>query len=172
MEGIENVTTFVGKGAPRFMLVYTPEQANTSYGQLVVAAKDYKNIDQLSDQIYRYLQTNFPDSEPKTKKIRLGPGRDAKIEARFSGPNPVSLRKLSNQAQEIMHSDRGTIDIRDDWRQQVKVFRPQYSENLARFTGITKANLNGALEMAFSGKQAGLYREDIDLIPIVARTPE
>ncbi len=172
MDQVVDVTTFVGNGAPRFMLVYSPEQPNSSYGQLVVEVKDYRKIDEISDQVLQYIAKDFPNSEPKVKKIRLGPGRDAKMEARFGGPNPKVLRQLSNKSQDIMHDDGGITNIRDDWRQRVKLFRPQYSDSLARYTGISKTNLNETLEMVFSGKQIALYREGIDLIPIVGRTTE
>lgn len=170
IEGVTDVTTFVSQGAPRFMLTYTPEEKNSSYGQLVVRVDDYHKIDQISQKIDKYLKANFSDSEPRIKKIRLGPGRDAKIEARFSGPNPETLRILSLKAQDIMH-EQGLINIRDDWRQRVKLFQPEFSEVLARATGIQRAQLKQTLEMAFSGYQAGLYREADELIPIISRLP-
>ena len=74
---------------------------------------------------------NFPNSEPKTKPLRIGPGRDAKIEARLNGPDPVVLRELSEKVQQIMADDGGAINIKDDWRQPVKVLRPTYNEKTA-----------------------------------------
>ena len=170
MEHVTDVTTFVGQGAPRFMLTYTPEEKNTSYGQLVIRVDDPHNIDKVSPKVDAYLKKNYPNSEPRIKKIRLGPGRDAKIEARFSGPDPETLRILSGKAQDIMH-ELGLINIRDDWRQRVKMFQPEFSEVLARATGIQRSQLKSTLEMAFSGYQAGLYREADELIPIISRLP-
>ncbi len=169
---VAKVTTVVGEGAQRFMLVYSPESPNDAYGQFIVEMKDYHKIDQTADKIMTYLAKYFPDSEPKVKKIRLGPGKDAKYEVRFSGPNAKILRELSEKAQNIMHANSNAINIRDNWRHRVKVIKPQYSEKQARATGISRTDFNTALEEAFSGKEVGIYREGDKIIPIIARKPD
>lgn len=172
IKGVSSVTSIVGGGALRFLLVYKPEKSNASYGQFLVEVNDYRDIDKISAQVKHYLLANYPDSEPKIEKIRLGPGGGAKIEARFSGPDSQILRKLSREAQKIMHANPNAVDIRDDWRHRVKVIKPIFSEIQARLTGITRADLSAALETAFSGKQVGIYREGDKLIPIISRPPD
>lgn len=172
MEGVEDVTSVVGAGAQRFTLVYTPEKTNSSYSQFIIRVKDYSKIDMIGDKVLEMLASQYPNSEPKMKKIRLGPGKDAKIEIRFSGPDPNELRRLSNEAQRILASDPNAIAIRDDWRQRVKVIVPVFAEAQARLTGISRMDLSDALQTAFSGKSVGLYRERDELIPIVSRPPD
>lgn len=171
-EGVVDVTTVVGKGAQRFMLVYSPEPENPSYGQLLIRVKDYKNIPSYAKQFKQYIQKNYPGSEAQVKFIRLGPGSGSKIEARFSGPSAIKLRELAEQAKAIMHENPNAIDIRDDWRQKVKIIEPSYSETQGRLTGITREMLSESLEMAFSGKRVGIYRERDKLIPIISRPPD
>ncbi|RME73594.1 MAG: efflux RND transporter permease subunit, partial [Verrucomicrobia bacterium] len=48
---VENVTTLVGMGAPRFMLVYRPEQADSSYAQFIVRTHTHEVIDDLAADI-------------------------------------------------------------------------------------------------------------------------
>ncbi len=172
VDGIESVATFVGAGALRFILVYSPENAYKSYGQLLVTVKDYQQIDSLIPVIRQYLDDNFPDAEPKIKQFRIGPGSGAMIKARFSGPDPVVLRQLSKQAQAIMREDGGAIDIRDDWRQAVKMLRPQFAEAQARLVGISRPAVSQVLETAFTGTQVGVYREGNKRLPIISRPPE
>ncbi len=172
MDEVVTVTSVVGSGAQRFMLVYEPEKTNSSYGQLLIRVKDYKTIPRVANEIKQYIVSTYPDTEPKIKYIRLGPGKGSKIEARFSGPDEKVLRRLSNEAQDIMHKTPGAVDIRDDWRQPVKVIEPVYSESQARLTGITRKIMNDALQTAFSGMQVGLYREGDELIPIISRAPD
>ncbi len=172
LEGVESISTFVGAGALRFILVYQPEKDYSSYGQILVTVDDYRRIDNLIPEVRQYLDSHFPDAEPKIKKFRLGPGGGAMIKARFSGPDPVVLRQLSNQAQAIMREDGGAIDIRDDWRQRVKVLRPQFAEAQARLVGISRYDVSRTLEATFSGTQVGIYRENNKLLPIISRPPE
>ncbi len=69
-------------GATRFTLVYSPESPSTSYGQIIVTTETLADVQRLQEQILDYTALNFPDSEPKTKPLRIGPGRDAKIKKR------------------------------------------------------------------------------------------
>jgi len=59
-----------------------------------------------------------------------------------------------------------------DWRERVKVLVPVFAEVQARRLGINRADLNRALEGAFSGLRVGLYREGDKLLPIVSRPPQ
>ena len=165
-------TTFVGRGALRFLLTYDPKMPSTSYGQILVTVKDYRTIDDLIPEIRQYLQVHFPDADPMFKKFRRGPGGEAKIEARFRGPDPAVLRRLCDQAKAIMAADPTSVEIRDDWRQRVEVIRPRVAEATARRIGLSRPSIAGSIAMNFSGRPIGLYREKNRLIPIVVRAPE
>lgn len=172
LDGVDNTAAFVGGGATRFTLVYNPESPTSAYGQIIITTKTRDDIPRIEKQVLDYIASHFPDSEPKTKPLRIGPGRDAKIEARFNGPDPAVLRQLSQQAQQIMADDGGAINIRDDWRQPVKVIRPIYNEKAARQLGVTREDISNAMLIAFDGRQVGLFKDGIRLLPIVMLPPE
>jgi len=169
---VKSVSSFVGAGAPRFTLVYGPEKANSSYGLLFVEVDDYRRIDAMIGEYRQYLAANYPQAEPKFKKMRLGPGTGASIEARFSGPDPTVLRELSERAKAVMRADPHAVAVRDDWRQKVKVIRPVISETQMRRAGIDRRDVNQALMQAFTGTQVGVYREGDLLLPIISRPPD
>mgnify|MGYP000719134801 CR=1 FL=1 len=169
-ERVESTSSFIGAGAPRFLLTYAAEKTNSSYGFILVGVKDYQQIDQMMAEYGNYLFENFPDAEPKMEKFKLGPGGGSSLEVRFNGPDITVLRQLSEQAKEI-YRQAGAIAVRDDWRQRVKVVHPVYSESRGQFAGITRSDLNTALNTNFTGSSVGVYRENDDLIPIVARAP-
>lgn len=169
--GVKAISAFVGGGAPRYMLVYSPEKEYSSYGMLLVRVKDYKHINDLMFQTELWIRENIIESNPKLEKIRLGPGGGFTIEARFSGPDANTLRNLSNQAQKIMQANANTKGVRDDWHERVELIRPIYSEAKGSRLGITRTEVAEALKTTFTGKQVGLYREGKDLIPIVSRAP-
>lgn len=172
LENVTETATFIGQGALRFILTYDPEMPSSSYGQVLVTVKDYRKIPDMFPFLRRYLASAFPDSETKLTPFNIGPGSGSKIQARFRGPDPEVLRSLSLKAQEIMADDPLAINIRDDWRQKVKVVRPGISKAKARRMGVARPNVADALKAVVSGKQIGLYRESNQLIPIVARAPE
>ncbi|TIH14752.1 efflux RND transporter permease subunit [Marinifilum sp. JC120] len=170
-EQVKSVSTFTGQGAPRFILTYSPEKTASSYGMLLVEVKDYETTGEVMARYKKYVNANYPDAEAKVKKFKLGPGRAASIEVRFSGPDTKELRRLSREAQDIMLSSGHAESIRDDWRQDVKVLSPVIMEAQAKIAGITRPDLAKAMNMFFTGTNIGVYREGDKLLPIVARPP-
>ena len=170
-ESVTKVSSTVGKGGMRFMLTYAPEKAYSSYGQLIVETTSFEHIDALMREIETYTNENYPAATINFKKLALGAQTPAKIEARFSGPDPEVLRGLAIQAKEILAADLATVGVRDDWRDRSKLVRPQFAEQQARLVGVSKEDLDKLLLYSFSGIQTGLYRDGTKLMPIVARAP-
>lgn len=164
-------STFVGAGAPRFMLVYNPEQNYSNYGQLIVTVKDYHDVPAMIDEYRTYASNTFPEAFFKFKKVRLGPGRDDPIEVRFSGSDPEILRELSRKAQAVFASHSNSRGIRDNWRQKAKVIVPVLNEQAVRRAGLDRPDIAKALKGAYVGTAVGTYREDDTLLPIVMRPP-
>jgi multidrug efflux pump subunit AcrB len=171
-ERYEFAHAVIGAGMPRFMLTYMPEAAYSSYAQLIFRVLDPDDVPILMEEVNDFLETRFPEASVKFKRLDIGPSPAAKIEARFIGPDPEILRRLSAQAKAIMRQDPGATGIRDDWRERSKMLRPQLNEVNARRLGISKRDLDNSLLMSFSGQRVGLYREGTNLMPIMVRLPD
>lgn len=171
LDGVEAVQATIGSGGIRYMLIYPPESPNPSYGQLLIRVDDYRSIDRLVPSIQQFVSDNYPAAQAKVWRFVLGPGGGSKIEATFKGSDPKILRRLANQAKAIMVDDGRAQSIKDDWRQQVSVIEPVYSNSKGRRAGISREDLALALQSTFSGKTMGVYREGDDLLPIITRAP-
>ena len=172
LDGVNAVQTSIGGGGIRYMLVYPPESANSSYAQLLVRVDDYGLIDKLIPQIQSFVDERYANAQAKVWRFVLGPGGGSKIEAKFKGPDPRVLRTLADQAKLVMVNDGGALSIKDDWRQPVSVIEPIYSESKARQAGVSREDLANALLTTYSGRNVGVYREGDDLLPIISRAPE
>ncbi|EJB1797636.1 efflux RND transporter permease subunit [Vibrio parahaemolyticus] len=170
--GITNITSFIGGGGLRFMLTYSPEARNVSYGQLLIDIDDYTKIAPLVGELQSELDNKYPDASIKVWKFMLGRGGGKKIEAGFKGPDSKVLRQLAEKAKAIMQNDTNLIAVQDDWRQQVPVLAPVYSSQEAQRYGLTTQEINAAIAQTLSGRNVGVFREGNDLIPIVVRAPE
>ena len=168
---VEEVTSTTGQGAPRFMLTYAPEKSYPAYGQLIIRVADREAVATVMQTVRDYSSNHALSAQLKIKPMEIGPSTDAKIEARFSGPDPVILRQLAAKAEELIGSDDGAYNIRDDWRARTKMIRPQFNEQKARRLGISKSDLDNVLLTSLSGKQVGVYRDGTQLLPIIARSP-
>ncbi|EGQ7978399.1 efflux RND transporter permease subunit VexD [Vibrio cholerae] len=171
-EGITNITSFIGGGGLRFMLTYSPEARNPSYGQLLIDIDDYTKIAPLVGELQNELDAKYPDASIKVWKFMLGRGGGKKIEAGFKGPDSHVLRQLAEQAKAIMHNDPNLIAVQDDWRQQVPVLQPVYSAQEAQRLGLTTQEISAAIAQTLNGRNVGVYREGNDLIPLMVRAPE
>ena len=172
LDGVNTVQTSIGGGGVRYMLIYPPESANTSYAQLLIRVDDYRLIDDLMPQIQAHIDERYPSAQAKVWRFLLGPGGGSKIEATFRGPDPAVLRGLAEQAKRIMADDGGALSIKDDWRQPVSIIEPIYSTAKGRRAGVSREDLATALHTVYSGNTVGVYREGDDLIPIISRAPE
>ncbi|MCP4593118.1 MAG: efflux RND transporter permease subunit [bacterium] len=171
MDGVTDASSFVGRGALRFLLTYTPEDANSAYGMLLVSVDDHGKIAQLIPEVQAYLDETFPDAQAFPRQFMLGPGDAQKIQARFRGPDPDVLRGLAAEARSIMLAEPGATTVMDDWRQRTPLIRPLIAETQARNAGVTRAEIAQALQAAFEGMRIGMYREGDKLLPIIARSP-
>jgi multidrug efflux pump subunit AcrB len=172
LPGVVQTSTVIGGPHQRFTLVYDAREPSRAYAQVIVQTEDASQIPEIWRQTAEYLHTDFPWLDPIIKSLRIGPGRDAKIEARFSGPDPKVLRQLSDQAKAIMRADNDATDIRDDWRSPVKIVTPIFNEQVGRQLGVNREDLGDAFQYAFEGTPVGTYRDGIRLLPIRIRAPE
>jgi len=169
LEGVEQTSTVIGGSHQRFTLVYDSKEATPAYAQIIVQTDTRERIAEVWSAAADYMGSEMPWTDPIIKPLRIGPGRDGKIEARFHGPDPTVLRGLAEQAKAIMRRDPEAKEIRDDWRDPVKVVQPVFNEQVGRQLGITRADLAATLQFAFEGTPTGLYRDGIHLLPILMR---
>jgi multidrug efflux pump subunit AcrB len=180
--GVTHVTSFIGGGGLRFLLVYSPEKENRAYVQFLVDVDDARKIDGLIADIQKHLDEKHPNANSVAKKFLLGPGQGGRIQARFQGPDPAKLRELADRARKVLEDDGGAVCVRGDWREREKVIRPGLRELQARRNGITRVEVARALETSFEGRVVGFYREpgsagtgvypqETRLLPIIARPP-
>jgi multidrug efflux pump subunit AcrB len=181
--GVTHVTSFVGGGGLRFLLVYSPEKENRAFVQFLIDVDDASKIDDLLAGIQQHLDENSPNANAVAKKFLLGPGQGGRIQARFQGPDPAVLRQLGAKARQILEDDGNAVCVRSDWREREKVIQPDLLEQQARRNGITRVEVAQALGPSFEGRPIGFYREpggagsgiypqETRLLPIVARPPE
>lgn len=171
-EIVTDVTTLVGRGASRFMLTYNPEQADASYGQLIVRATDATLIPDVAARLNRELPAQFSNPLIRVEEIVFGPPAGADVAVRFSGPDPVVLRQLSDNALAIF-DEAGTItNPRTDWRQREILVEPIVDEARMRLAGATRASIADTVQYGTSGLRVGTLREGDAEIPMYLRLPE
>ena len=171
-EGVTDVASAVGGGHSRFLLTYdVPVDASIQYSSILVGVEEYPIIDKIFHDVQNDLEAMFPDANINVKKFTLGPGNGGKIQLRINGPDPVELRRMAETAMSIIRDDPEAKAVRSEWGAQVKVIQPILAEDRTRQLGFDRPMIAQAIQANFSGTTTGLYREGIELIPIIARAP-
>ena len=171
-QGVNDVASLVGRGASRFMLTYTPEQANSGYGQLIVRVGDAAAIPALAQSLRQSLPSQFPNALVRVEELVFGPPSGAAVAVRFSGPNPIILRALADEAM-LIFREAGTItDPRTDWRQRELTIIPVVDEARMRLAGASRQAIADTIEYGTSGLRVGTLREGDTEVPLILRLPE
>lgn len=168
---VDTVATTIGQGALRFTLTYVVEKSYENFAQLIVQAHSMEDLNPVMRDTVDYFAAEHPEARIKLRRMEIGPPSTAKIEARFSGPDPQVLRQLAYQSKAILVADPGVVNVMDDWRERAMVLQPQFNELAARRVGISKSDVDELLLANFKGKDVGVYRDGTDLLPIVVRAP-
>lgn len=169
--GVVTTVATVGQGSMRFILTYSGQRQYSNYAQIMVRMDDRRSIDALTRHVDAYIARNYPQVNASSKRVMFGPSGDSAIEVRIKGPDPDRLRLIASQVSAILTADPAIGSVRNDWQNRSKTIRPQYSPTLGRELGVDKQDIDGALQMNFTGSRAGLYREGADLLPVVVRPP-
>ncbi|AYA64160.1 efflux RND transporter permease subunit [Alteromonas sp. RKMC-009] len=168
---VVNVTSFIGMGASRFMLTYSPDLPNPSFGQLIVRTHNREEIPLVMNELRAQIRERHPQADVFTQRLFFGPATGAKIEARFKGNDSAVLRELGAKAEALMRQEPTITDVRQDWRQREFTIYPVVDEQKAKIAGLSRTDIADATEFATVGKTVGIYREDERQIPVVIRPP-
>jgi multidrug efflux pump subunit AcrB len=172
---VDCISTYVGMGPPRFYLPVDPESPYPSYGQIIVNVHDYRDVDGLLAHVESWTRDHVSEARVIPRKYGLGPSETWAVEVRFSGPaeaDPDTLRRLADQAQEIIARSSETKIVRTNWRQRVKKVVLDFDQDNARWTGVARSHVAEATRKAYDGVPVGTFREQDKYLPILLRHVE
>ncbi len=169
-DGILNFASFVGEGAPRYQLTYSPEPASPDYAYTLVNATSREWIDEVLPDLEAFCRAEFPDLKITLEPRALGPPITAPVEVRLSGRDPETLFPLVDDVKEKLRELPGTKDIRDDWGPRVKKLVVDVNEARALRAGLSNQDVAISLQTMLSGLASTDYREDDEVIPVVLRS--
>ncbi len=170
-QGIIDWAAFMGEGAPRFVLGYSPEPPSPHYAYMIINATSIEYIrDKLIPQLDAFCMTHFPDLNATIKELSLGPPVKYPVEVRLSGKDLDELFLISDKIKAELESIPGARNINDNWGPRTKKLMVQVNEARARRAGITNQDIAISLQTVLSGLQSTDYYEDEKVIPITLRS--
>jgi len=168
--GISTWAAFVGQGAPRFILTYSPELAAPEYAFLLLNASSREAVDRLIPQLEAFGQQRFPDLEATIRPLELGPPAWPPVAVRIAGPDTARVFEAAESVKAKIRSLPGSRLVSDDWGPRAKKLRVEIDPARASRAGITNQDIAISLQTFFSGFETTEFREDDKVIPVTLRS--
>ncbi len=166
---IEHWATYVGEGAPRFVLSYDVQPPDVTFGQTVMITRSIEARDRLRTQFRDYLKQTFPGTEAYVKLLDIGPPVGKPVQYRISGPDVQTVRKLVQGAADIVGSNENLSGLIFDWNEPARVVKIDVLQDKARQLGVTSEDIASALNGIVAGSRVTQVRDDIYLVDVVSR---
>jgi len=169
-DGVDHWSTYVGTGAPRFLLSFDLQTANVSFGQIVVVTKGgIKVRDRVKAQFQAYLKTTFPGTDTFVKLLELGPPVGRPVQYRVSGPDVAKVRELSQRLAAIVRPNPHLDHVVFDWMEPARVVKVDVIQDKARQLGVSSEDIATTLNGVLDGTSITQVRDNIYLVNVVGR---
>jgi multidrug efflux pump subunit AcrB len=169
---VDHYSTYIGRGAIRFILTLNVQLANPFFAQLVIVAKDAEARERLHRKLEAALAEEFPGVVGRVSPLELGPPVGWPLQYRISGPDLDQVRALAFEFAGVVGSDPRTRQVNYDWMEPARQLHVRIDQDEARRLGVSTRALSGALNAAMSGTTVTQVRDDIYLINVVARATD
>lgn len=172
LEGNENVlfrSSYVGRGAPRFLLAFDVPTPGANTGQIIIQTPSVEARNALRAELNEIAAENFPGVDMFIKLLEIGPPVGRPVQYRLSGPDAAVLRDRARDLAALVATDDRLAGVVMDWNEPARVVRVDILQNKARQLGITARDIASSLNTIYDGSNVTEVRDAAYLIDIVTR---
>lgn len=169
---IDHWSTYVGAGAPRFILSYDVQSPAPWFGQMVIVAKDLEARNRLRSDLQAYLSRTYPGTDAFVKLLDIGPPVGKPIQYRISGPDVQKVRQLAQQFGNIVEAHPLLSNMAYDWNEPSRVVKVDVLQDKARQLGVSSQDIATVLNDIVEGTTVTQVRDDIYLVNVVGRAED
>ncbi len=168
-EGIAHWSTYVGRGAIRFYLPLNVQLPNPFFAQLVLVTDSIEDRMRLQPALEEILITEFPEATARVYALELGPPVGWPVQYRVTGDDLDRVRGIAREVAGVIAGVGDTRSIGFNWMEPAREIRVVLDQDEARRLGLSAAAVSDTLNLFLSGAALTQIRDDIYLVPVVAR---
>jgi multidrug efflux pump len=169
-KAIESYSSYIGNGAPRFMLSLNQELYADNFGQFVIVTKDIEAREELKKRLEeKFSGSEYAGIRVRVSRLENGPPVGYPVQFRVMGGDLVKLRETAEEVAKMMRADPGLTNIEFDWNEKVKSVRVEVDQDKARKLGTSSQEISQALQGWLNGVVLTQYRERDQLIDVLWR---
>jgi multidrug efflux pump subunit AcrB len=169
-EGVTTWGVFIGQGAPRFTLPYSPEQQAPNYALFLINATSIGAVQETIPRLDAFCRNTFPELTPTVRPMEYGPPAWPPIQIRLSGRDTDRLFDIVDAVRAKLAEQPGARPLGDNWGARSKKLYVNVDQPRARRAGVTSQDVAISLQTFLSGLEATEFREDDELIPVLLRS--
>ncbi|WP_434734220.1 efflux RND transporter permease subunit (plasmid) [Rhizobium sp. YTUHZ044] len=166
---IDHWTTYVGQGAPRFILSFDVQTPDVTFGQTIIVTKGLDVRDKVRAELQDYLTKTFPGTDAFVKLLDIGPPVGKPVQYRISGPDIQKVRDISQQFAGVVGTHPLLSNMVLDWNEPSRVVKVDVLQDKARQLGVSSEDIATALNGIVEGSTATQIRDDIYLVNVIGR---
>ncbi len=165
------VTTYIGQGAPRFVLNISPELPDPSFAKIVVLTEDAEARERLKHRTREAVANGLaPQARVRVTQIVFGPPFPFPVAFRVSGPDVAKVRQLAEQVRAVMMATPSLRQVNSDWGERAPAVHFVIDQDRLNAIGLTTRDVSEQLQTLLSGTTVTEVREDIRSVAVVARS--
>ena len=167
---VKSLSSFVGAGAPRFFISANPEQPDPSFAKILIVAHDAEGRDRIMKLLDEHIAAGeFSAARVRVSRLLFGPPVPWPVSFRVIGKDPLVLREIAQQVQQVMAADPNTVGAHLEWEERVPVLQLRLNTDQLMAYGLTAAEVAQQLQFQLTGSTVSQLREDIRTVDLVAR---
>lgn len=170
LEGVRQVSTYIGQTPPRYYLANAAYGPQPNYAQCLIETESPEKSRELQEMLYKALPDKFQNALIRVNSFEINSIPQALIEARFCGDNPAVLDSLTNIAIDIMRRNPKVLNARNEWGNMAMMIKAGYDPVKAGKLNIGRNDMMNAVKAANDGTPVGIYRDEDKKVPVLLCT--
>lgn len=167
----QQVTTYIGQGAPRFYMSLSPELPDPSFAKIIVRTPDQDARDALKMRLRQASADGLaPAARVRATQLVFGPPSPFPVAFRVGGPDLDKVRQIAAKVQKVMQDDPMMRTVNSDWGERAPTVHFVLDQNRVRAMGLNSADIAQQLQFLLNGVTVSQVREDIRMVDVVVRS--
>ncbi len=169
---VASFSSYIGNGAPRFILSLDVRLFSDNYSQIVIVTKGLKEREELKrrlTELFNSAEGGFSHIHARVSRLENGPPIGYPVQFRVMGEDVEQVRTIAEKVADLMRANAHLQDVSFDWNDKVKALRVEVDQDKARRLGTSSSEIARALQGWLNGVALAQYREGDQLIDIVWR---
>jgi len=163
-------TSYIGGGAPRFVLTYNPALPNDALATIILTTADSEARERVRARVMDFAaKEGVPEARVRVSRLELGPPVGFPVQFRVVGANLADVRASADKVLEALRQVPGTRDTQLAWGERAPSLRLELDQARVRQLGLTPGEIASGLSTLVAGSKATEIRDRTKRIAVMLR---